>query len=403
VTHTDREGLELRVLVVAPTRTDAAVSRAVLARAEFDCAVCTDQGELCRELEVGAGAVILTEEALGPATCGRFVEWLGRQPPWSDLPVLVLMRGGRDAPARPLGRLGNGIVLDRPVRVATLVSVVRSALRARERQYQIRDHLAERERVQEALRQAHAGLERRVQERTAELRETQAKALQAERLAAIGQMVAGLAHECRNALQRGQACLSVLSARLAGRPELTDLLGRMQAAQDDLHRLFNEVRDYAAPVNLDSGPCDLAEVWRQAWADLEPLRLGRDASLAEEPAAADPRCRADAFHLRQVFRNLLENALSAGADPVRVVVGCAAAELDGREAVRVTVRDNGPGFAGVDRQKAFEPFVTTKVRGTGLGLAICKRIVEAHGGVIAVGDGPGPGAEVLVTLPRRTP
>ncbi len=78
-------------------------------------------------------------------------------------------------------------------------------------------------------------------------------------------------------------------------------------------------------------------------------------------------------------------------------------QVDGLEALRVTVRDHGSGFAGIVRQKVFEPFVTTKVRGTGLGLAICKRIVEAHGGTIAVGDGPGPGAEVLVTLPRRKP
>jgi signal transduction histidine kinase len=397
----DRNGLELRILVAASTRADAAVSRAVLARAGFAGAVCTNPDEVCCELERGAGAVVLSEETLSPARFGCLADWLGRQPPWSDLPVVLLARGGPDSLPHPVGGLGNVIVLDRPVRIATLVSVLRSALRARERQYQIRDHLAERERAQEALRQAHAGLERRVEERTAELRETQAKALRAERLAAIGQMVTGLAHESRNALQRCQSCLSVLGVRLADRPELTDLLDRMQVAQDDLHRLFNEVRDYAAPINLDIGVCDLAAVWRQAWEDLEPLRQGRGASLVEASAAAHTRCLADAFRLKQVFRNLLENALGAGADPVRVVVACAAMEMDGREAVRVTVRDNGPGFAGVDTRRFFEPFVSTKAKGTGLGLAICKRVVEAHGGTIAVSDGHGPGAEVLVTLPRR--
>jgi signal transduction histidine kinase len=400
VTGDQREPPELRVLVAAPTRADAAVSRAVLAGAGFDCLVCPDVDALCRELERGAATLVLTEEALSPTRFAGCADWLARQPPWSDLPVVLLHRGGPDAPGLPPATPGHVIVLDRPVRVATLVSVVRSALRARERQYQIRDHLAERERAQEALRRAHDELERRVQERTAELRESQAKALRAERLAAIGQMVAGLAHESRNALQRAQACLSVLNFRLADRPDLTDLLDRIQAAQDDLHRLFNNVRDYAAPIHLDLGPCDLAEVWRQAWADLEPLRQDGAACLTEEPAG-DASCLADAFHLRQVFRNLLENALGAGAG--RVVVGCARAELDGREAVRVVVRDNGPGFAGLDRAKIFQPFITTKVRGTGLGLAICKRIVEAHEGTIALGDGPGPGAEILVTLPRRNP
>ncbi len=402
MTVMDRSALELRVLVAAPTGADAATSRAVLAGAGLGCVVYTRPDEICRELDRGAGALVVTEEALDPARFRPCADWLARQPPWSDLPVVLLWRGGVSAGGRPPGLPGNVVVLDRPVRVATLVSVLRSALRARERQYQIRDHLAERARAQAELLQAHAGLERRVQERTAELRDAQTKALRAERLAAIGQMVAGLAHESRNALQRAQACLSILSLRLASVPELADLLDRMQAAQDDLHHLFNQVRDYAAPVHLNLAPCDLAAVWRQAWADLEPLRQSRPASLAEEQAA-DAGCLADGFHLRQVFRNLLENALASGADPVRVVVGCAPAELDGRDAVRVAVRDNGPGFAGLDREKVFEPFVTTKVRGTGLGLAICKRIVEAHGGTIAVGDGPGPGAEILVTLPRRKP
>jgi C4-dicarboxylate-specific signal transduction histidine kinase len=386
----DRNGLERRVLVAAPTRTDVAVSRAVLARAGLGGVVCTDTAEVCRELERGAGAVGLSEGTLSPARFGCIADWFGRQPPWSDLPVVLQARGGPDSLPHPGGEPGNVIVLDRPVRVATLVSVLRSALRARERQYQIRDLPAERERAQEALRQAHAGLERRVEERTAEPRETQAKALRAERLAAIGQMVTGLAHESRNALQRCQSCLSVLGVRLVDRPELTDLLDRMQAAQDDLHRLFNEVRDYAAPISLDLDACDLAAVWRQVWEDLEPLRQGRGASLVEASAAADTRCLADAFRLKQVFRNLLENALGAGADPVRVVVACAAAELDGREAVRVAVRDNGPGFAGVDTRWMFEPFVSTKVKGTGLGLAICKRVVEAQGGPSPWATGTGP-------------
>jgi signal transduction histidine kinase len=403
VTDVDQKGLELRILVMAPTRTDAAASRSVLGKAGFDCVVCVDQDDLCRELELGAGTVIITEETWSPTKFGRFPEWLGRQPPWSDLPVVLLVRGDLDPPARPLGGLGNVIVLDRPARAATLVSVVQSALLARQRQYQIRDYLADRERAEAALRQAHAAPEGRVEERAAQLPEIQANALRAERLAAIDQMVTGLAHESRNALQRCQACLSVLSARLLDRPEVMNLLERMQAAQDDLHRLFNEVRDYAAPISLDLGRCDLAEVWQQAWADLEPMRRGRETEFREEWATADTRCLADPFHLRQVFRNLLENALSAGTGPVTVVVRCAAAELDGREAVRVTVQDNGPGFAGVDRQKVFEPFVTTKLRGTGLGLAICKRIVEAHGGKIAVSDSQGPGAEVLVTLLRRKP
>jgi signal transduction histidine kinase len=85
-----------------------------------------------------------------------------------------------------------------------------------------------------------------------------------------------------------------------------------------------------------------------------------------------------------------------------VTVACGPAELGGRPAVRVSVRDDGPGLTEEQRRRVFEPFFTTKVKGTGLGLAIVKRIVEAHGGTVAVGDAPGGGAEVVFTLPRGT-
>ena len=120
------------------------------------CRVCPDLAGLCRELEAGAGAAVLTEEALGRAEFGQLVEALGRQPAWSDFPVLVLTRAGADSEVvlRTLETLGNVTLLERPVRVPALVSAVRTALRARRRQYQIRDHLAEQQRTAEALRQA---------------------------------------------------------------------------------------------------------------------------------------------------------------------------------------------------------------------------------------------------------
>src|SRR5207253_6562752 len=100
----------------------------------------------------------------------------------------------------------------------------------------------------------------------------------------------------------------------------------------------------------------------------------------------------------QVFRNIFENALAATPGAAEVTVRCAPTSLDGRPAVLVSVRDNGPGLGAEQRRRIFEPFYTTKTKGTGLGMAIAQRIVEAHGGRIGVG--PGPGAEILLTLPR---
>jgi PAS domain S-box-containing protein len=236
-----------------------------------------------------------------------------------------------------------------------------------------------------------------------ELKEAQARALQAERLAAIGEMVAGLTHESRNALHRSQVCLEMLALEVEDRPEALHLISRLQAAQDDLYRLFEDVRSYAAPIHLEVRACDLAGVWREAWVHLQALHPGRSDSLREEIDGQDLRCAADPFRLGQVFRNILDNALNASPDPAQIDLRCEGAELDGQPALRIAVRDHGPGLSPEQRQRIFEPFFTTKTRGTGLGMAISHRIVQAHGGQIAVGENGVPGAEILVTLPRGLP
>jgi signal transduction histidine kinase len=224
---------------------------------------------------------------------------------------------------------------------------------------------------------------------------------QEERLAALGQMVAGLAHESRNALQRSEACLERLRWRLHEQPESLDLVRRVQKAHDDLGRLFEDVSSYARPLRLDLDVCDLAEIWRQAWAELAVRREGRDAALEEDTPGLDLHCPCDAFRLRQVFFNVFDNSLAACPDPVRVQIRCERATLGGKRAVQVTVRDNGPGLNAEQRQNIFEPFYTTKTRGTGLGMAIAKRIIETHGGDLRVGEGLLPGAELVITLPTR--
>jgi PAS domain S-box-containing protein len=234
-----------------------------------------------------------------------------------------------------------------------------------------------------------------------DLQEAQRRTLQTERLAAIGQTAAGLAHEGRNALQRSQACLSMLELRLRGQPEALDLLARAQAAQDDLHRLFEDIRSFAAPLQVHRTAVDLAAVWREAWADLAALHPHPGAELREDASAVDLSVDADRFQLKRVFLNLFDNALTA-ASPARVVIRCAAVRLGGRDALQVRLRDNGPGFPPATRHKLFEPFNTTKTQGTGLGLAICRRLIEVHGGRIEAGA-EGPGAEVILTLPRRAP
>jgi two-component system, LuxR family, sensor kinase FixL len=234
------------------------------------------------------------------------------------------------------------------------------------------------------------------------LKQAQEQAVQSARLAAIGQMVAGLAHESRNALQLIQASLEMLALEVEDRPEALELIASIQGAEDRLHRLFDDIRGYAAPIQLERDIYDMARVWRGVWEQLAPQRNGRQSLLREHTEGIELSSAVDLFSLERVFRNIFENSLAACRDPVEIDIHCSGAKIAGRSALQIAVRDNGPGLTSEQKQKIFNPFYTTKRQGTGLGMAIAKRIVEAHGGGIAVGNDGFPGAEILITLPRET-
>jgi signal transduction histidine kinase len=233
----------------------------------------------------------------------------------------------------------------------------------------------------------------------AERKRAQEQALQAERLAAIGQMVTGLAHESRNSLQQIQAAVEMLARRIpAGQEE--GLIAEIQKAHDRMHHLLEAVRSYARPLKLNRDAHDLSKLWQEAWTQLAPLRNGRKVLFREDADHLDLRCLVDPFSIEQVFRNILENALVACGDSPRIDIVCHADQLDGLPAIGVRIKDNGRGLSAEERRRIFEPFFTTKTQGTGLGMAIVRRIVEAHGGHISVGAGPGPGTEIDILLPK---
>lgn len=227
-----------------------------------------------------------------------------------------------------------------------------------------------------------------------------AKVQQSERLAAIGQMVTGLAHESRNVLQRSHACLEALLQDIGDRPEALKQAHRIQNALDRLHILYEEVRNYAAPINLDREPVDLVRLTSTAWYNLETRWRDQRTTLAvkcEYPA--DAMIIGDRHRLDQVLTNLLQNAIDAAGQ--NGAICCTISRSEDNTSCRMVLEDNGPGISHDRIARVFDPFFTTKTKGTGLGLAITKRIIEAHHGRIQIERSELGGAKMTIELPAH--
>jgi two-component system, LuxR family, sensor kinase FixL len=241
------------------------------------------------------------------------------------------------------------------------------------------------------------------QQTEAELRDAQLRLIQSERLAAIGQMVTGLAHESRNALQRSRACLDMLDLDLDSQPEQKDLVRRIRSALVELQTLYEEVRSYASPIQLGKTRHILADLCSQTWANLE--LQSKDLGVILSVDCGDcPAIYCDPDKISQVLRNVFENALFVSPKGSTVYVTCREIKSGHSTSVRVVVADCGPGFDEEQRVRIFDPFFTTKTKGTGLGMAISRRIIDAHDGRIYVGgDDLRParasGAVIVIELP----
>ncbi|QDT31842.1 PAS domain S-box protein [Thalassoglobus polymorphus] len=227
--------------------------------------------------------------------------------------------------------------------------------------------------------------------------------VQSERLAAIGEMITGLAHESRNALQRARACLDMLSLDLVEQPAHMDLTHRIKEALNELQRLYEEVRGYAAPIQLSLGPCRLKDIWEAAWQHITEAMEDRPIVLQAHDDLPEILCVVDRLRIEQVFRNVLENAAAASPPESVVTLKSEACEYKNAPAIRVQISDNGPGIEHQDPNHIFEPFYTTKQKGTGLGMPISKRIVEAHHGEIYVAANTSKGATIEIVLPCKQP
>jgi signal transduction histidine kinase len=367
--------------VLAPTGKDASLTAAVLHSGGIETIVCSDISVVDRIVEQGLGSLLVAEEALFGRNLGVLAAALARQAPWSDLPVLLLARQGADSAmvADALAALGNVTVVERPVRPAALLSTVRASLKARERQYQVRDYLAEKVRTEEMLRDA----DRRKDE-----------------------FIATLAHELRNPLAPIRNALHIM--RLSGDAEsMNRRLGEMLERQvGHLVRLVDDLLEVSritrGKVELRTEPVELAAAIGSAVEASRPLieasRHQLAISLPTEPLIVD----GDPVRLSQVFANLLNNAAKYMSEGGQIWLQ---ARRDADDAL-VSIRDTGIGVSAEMLPHIFDMFtqVDRSSRqaqgGLGIGLTLVRKLVELHGGRIdARSEGIDRGSEFIVRLP----
>lgn len=218
------------------------------------------------------------------------------------------------------------------------------------------------------------------------LEQAQADARRSERLAALGQLSAGLAHEIRNPLGVIKGSAEMLSQKLAGtNPLATELAGYISSETNRLSALVTRFLDFARPLHAELTPQDITAVLDRALHTVATLRKGDPVRVEKKYAADLPSVPLDESLSEQAFVNIVQNAYDAMGERGGVLrVSAANSRSNGREGIEVRIADTGPGIPTELREQIFNPFVTTKKTGVGLGLSIVSKIMDGHHGFIRI-------------------
>ena len=365
---------EQRILLRTVTAKDSKLAVALLRGASIDAHACASAAELVAETGKGAGALLIAEEELADPAMAPLTALLRRQAPWSDLPVLIVASGGAvsNVIVEAMEMPANITVIERPLRVSSLISTVRSALRARERQYQLRS-------VLDGLHEA-------------DKRKTE--------------FLATLAHELRNPLAPLNTALSILTMKPHSPESARPHYEMMQRQVRHMVRLIDDLMEVSRitrgkielkmdVVALDRVIEDAIELSRPA---LEFGAHRLHVSISDD----DWRVQGDRVRLTQIFSNILNNAAKYTPRGGRIEIDVARDE--DRASIRIS--DNGVGVPADMLGSIFDMFVQVGdvsragQGGLGIGLTLVKSLVELHGGTVrASSAGPGQGTALTVVLP----
>jgi signal transduction histidine kinase len=361
--------VQRRILICVGTHQDALLAAKVLAAANIESLVCPGPQGLLAHLEQGAGALLVAEEVIIGSGIQPILSFVNAQPAWSDLPILVLtMKGSPSVEVqRAVDSLGNVTLMERPVRTIGLISAARSALRARDRQYQVR--LADQRK---------------------------------------DEFLATLAHELRNPLAPIRTSMSIMR-RLQPQPEVERLLGIVERQVSHLTRLVDDLLDVAristGKVALQPRRTTVRSVLTHALEISGSVIQDAGHRLQVIQPQEEHTLNADHARVVQSVANLLLNAAKFTPSGGEIQISAA---VHG-DTVQFHVKDNGRGLHEQSKAAIFDLFAQAPVpgeqaSGLGIGLNLAKRFAEMHGGSIAVeSSGLGHGSEFVLKLPVVVP
>jgi two-component system NtrC family sensor kinase len=394
-------------LILTPTGRDASVLDAHLHDAGIDTHICHTLIDFCALID-GAAAGLIAEEALPTDGFGLLIATLQRQPVWSDVPLILLTTHSTTEVMwqfiHDLEAVGNVTLLERPFTRLILLSVLQGALRSRRHQHEIR-------RLQEQL-------EWRVAERTAELeqqtwqlrreiaeRQRMQEALfQQEKLAALGTLLANVAHELNNPLAVATMQIDNLQEDVASTSLANDDLETLRQALDRCQSVVQSFLSLARQQPPTRSAVALNAIVGDVLVLLEHALEADGITVERQLAEHLPKLWGDPHQLHHVVANLITNAhhaLRQATSPRHLKISTVF-DAEQRD-ITLEVADGGPGIPHALQRRIFDPFFTTKLQGegSGLGLPLCRNIVESHEGTIHVVSEPGHGTTVRVTLPAR--
>lgn len=386
---TDAPQFDSRVLVVAPFGKDSALIENVLKQSGIEVCAISQINDLASCIPENAGAAVIAEEALSDELIDLLVQRLAVQPPWSDFPFVVLTGGGvttdlTESDVRSRARLGNVTLLERPLRPATLISVLRSTLTARHRQYEIRNHLEQRRQAEQALRRAHDALESLVEERTAALRVLSTRLIRVqddERRRVARELHDGLGQY----LVAAKMSLDVLSRKLQ------NATSQFQDVQHLVERAITETRTLShllhPPLLDEAGFASAARWYVEGFGNRSGIKSSLE--VPDNLPRLAPDIETALFRiLQEALTNVHRHARSKAVD-VRLTV-------DGTYA-KLTIKDAGRGIP----KDLLDRFAQSGTN-VGVGLAGIRERIKELGGVFEI-QSDGHGTVLSAVIPRRPP